>query len=629
MAPKAQSTTGAKKRPFNMRTKSGASSNPMRGTEGVRQRGGNLRDKATIKRLNMYKGGKPIRNSDGKIIGGTFMMDDRAGDAPITAASGRVAPDRRWFGNTRVIGQGELDRFREEMTTRAADPFSVVLKRKKLPMSLLQEPSKIQKANLLQTESYEDVLSSKRSRKRPKLDAGDMESLLARASQKQEAYGEGEKDSNVETSMDYRVEKRDCLFEKGQSRRIWGELYKVLDCSDVVIQVLDARNVPGTRCEHLERHLAKNAPHKHLVFVINKVDLVPTWVTKKWVRLLGQKTPTLAFHASITNSFGKGALINLLRQFSKLHSDKKQISVGIVGYPNVGKSSLINTIKTKKVCRVAPIPGETKVWQYIALMKRIFVIDCPGVVYDIGDDETEIVLKGAVRAEKLPDPTDFAAPILARAKAEHLKRLYGVGDWENAEEFLGLVARRSGRLLPGGEPDLNCAAVNLVNDWQRGKIPYFVPPPLAPGETPAAVAKAPNQRIIIGPDGKVTQEDEKPSAPKGKAVPGTDATADAGELDEVSEDDEEDDDEEGDEEDGSDAQDSDESGGGGGGANDGENDNEADDNEVEGGEDDDEEVEGSSAQHDADAAEPNTETAAAAAAAATVSTDLQWEDDDE
>ncbi|CAN0563688.1 unnamed protein product, partial [Ectocarpus sp. 12 AP-2014] len=80
--------------------------------------------------------------------------------------------------------------------------------------------------------------------------------------------------------------KRAELFEKGQSRRIWAELYKVLDCSDVVIQVLDARNVPGTRCPHLERHLKKNASHKHLIFVINKVDLVPTWVTKKWVKLL-------------------------------------------------------------------------------------------------------------------------------------------------------------------------------------------------------------------------------------------------------------------------------------------------------------------------------------------------------
>ena len=52
----------------------------------------------------------------------------------------------------------------------------------------------------------------------------------------------------------------------------------------------------------------------------------------------------------------------------------------MIGYPNVGKSSLINTLRTKKVCKTAPVPGETKVWQYIALMRRIHLIDCPGIV---------------------------------------------------------------------------------------------------------------------------------------------------------------------------------------------------------------------------------------------------------
>ena len=79
------------------------------------------------------------------------------------------------------------------------------------------------------------------------------------------------------------------------------------------------------------------------------------------MQYLSKTHPTIAFHASINNSFGKGSLIQLLRQFSNLMSDKKQISVGFVGYPNVGKSSIINTIKNKKVCNVAPIPGETKV----------------------------------------------------------------------------------------------------------------------------------------------------------------------------------------------------------------------------------------------------------------------------
>ena len=76
---------------------------------------------------------------------------------------------------------------------------------------------------------------------------------------------------------------------------------------------------------------------------------VPAWVTKRWLGYLSAEYPALAFHASITNPFGKGSLLSLLRQLSRLRSDKKYISVGFVGYPNVGKSSVINTLRTKKV----------------------------------------------------------------------------------------------------------------------------------------------------------------------------------------------------------------------------------------------------------------------------------------
>ena len=104
----------------------------------------------------------------------------------------------------------------------------------------------------------------------------------------------------------------------------------------------------GTRCRHIERYLEKEKPHKHLVFLLNKVDLQPIAVTRKWMQILQKERPTLAFHASITKPFGKGALISLLRQFAILHKDKKSISVGFIGYPNVGKSSVINTMKRKK-----------------------------------------------------------------------------------------------------------------------------------------------------------------------------------------------------------------------------------------------------------------------------------------
>jgi nuclear GTP-binding protein len=68
------------------------------------------------------------------------------------------------------------------------------------------------------------------------------------------------------------------VFDKGQSKRIWNELYKVIDSSDVVIHVLDARDPVGTRCKSIEKYLREEAPHKHLIFVLNKCDLVPTGV---------------------------------------------------------------------------------------------------------------------------------------------------------------------------------------------------------------------------------------------------------------------------------------------------------------------------------------------------------------
>ena len=133
------------------------------------------------------------------------------------------------------------------------------------------------------------------------------------------------------------------------------------------------------------------------------------------MRTLSKENTTLAFHASLTNSFGKGSLIQLLRQFSSLHANRKQISVGMIGYPNTGKSSIINTLRKKKVCSVEPIPGSTKVWQYITLMKRIYLIDCPGVVPPSNEDTPQdILLRGVVRVEKLENPEQYIDAVLQR-----------------------------------------------------------------------------------------------------------------------------------------------------------------------------------------------------------------------
>jgi len=261
------------------------------------------------------------------------------------------------------------------------------------------------------------------------------------------------------------------------SRRRPPALAQVIDSSDVVVEVLDARDPLGTRAPHAEAFIRKEANHKHLVFLLNKCDLVPTRVTAAWLKHLSKEAPTLAFHASISNPFGKGSFINLLRQFAKLHADKKQISVGFIGYPNVGKSSVINTLKKKKVCKVAPIPGETKVWQYVTLMKSIYLVDCPGTVQPSGNSDEDAVLKGVVRIEQLRQAEDYIEPLMQRVRKEYLTRTYGIAEWESPIDFLEQYARKIGKLLKGSEPDTNAAAKLVLHDFQRGRLPYFTLPP--------------------------------------------------------------------------------------------------------------------------------------------------------
>ena len=379
------------------------------------------------------------------------------------------------------------------------------------------------RVDLLRLESYEAAFGKKSQRKRPKLsgvmlaaagasssaaaspasaggggasadasadapadaDPGEFSELLAHVRAAQGTYEEAG-DSNIEREVE-KIGPRNYIFDAGQSKRIRSELFKVIDSSDVVVEVLDARDPLGTRAPHAEAFIKKEAGHKHLVFLLNKCDLVPTRVTSQWLKYLSKEAPTLAFHASITNPFGKGSFINLLRQFGKLHADKKQISVGFIGYPNVGKSSVINTLKKKKVCKVEPVPGETKVWQYITLMKSIYLVDCPGTVQPSGNSDDDAVLKGVVRIEQLRQADDYIGALLSRVRPEYIQRQYGVASYDGPVDFLEQYGRKIGKLLKGGEPDINAAAKLVLHDFQRGRLPYFtMPPDASDGDRAAA-----------------------------------------------------------------------------------------------------------------------------------------------
>ena len=144
--------------------------------------------------------------------------------------------------------------------------------------------------HLLDTETYTNTFGPKAQRKKPKVNVASIDDLAVSASSKlgtiildlviDDYQKEQDGDCLDNIAQDGVLEEaQDPIFDKGQSKRIWNELYKVIDSSDVVLHVLDARDPIGTRCRNVESYIKGEAQHKHLIFVLNKCDLVPTWVT--------------------------------------------------------------------------------------------------------------------------------------------------------------------------------------------------------------------------------------------------------------------------------------------------------------------------------------------------------------
>jgi len=122
-------------------------------------------------------------------------------------------------------------------------------------------------------------------------------------------------------------------------------------------------------------------------------------------------------------------------------------------------------------------------------MKRIYLIDCPGVVPPSqGDNEEDILLRGVVRVENVENPAQYIQAVLKRTQTKHIERTYDIKASEYNDdpiEFLSILARKGGRLLKGGEADVDGVAKMVLNDFLRGKIPWFSPPPRKEGTVPA------------------------------------------------------------------------------------------------------------------------------------------------
>ncbi|PCH34588.1 nucleoside triphosphate hydrolase protein [Wolfiporia cocos MD-104 SS10] len=288
-------------------------------------------------------------------------------------------------------------------------------------------------------------------------------------------------------------------------------LHKVIDESDIVVMVLDARDPEGCRSRLVEEEIRRRESEgKKLVFVLNKIDLVPRENAQAWLKHLRHTTPTLPFRSASNHqrtnlaSSTAPALMRLLKLYKP--SAAQSATVGVVGYPNVGKSSLINTLKRSKVCAVAAQPGHTKELQTVQLERGLRVLDSPGVVFDDDDFDDgkgrrkgNVLLRNVVKVEDIEDPIALVEEIVARTDHEALQKLYKLPTIETTLQFLTMLALTTGRLLKGGTPDLIAAARTVLTDWNHQKIRYFSEPPaIHPSLIPSTVVEGGERTVAPG-----------------------------------------------------------------------------------------------------------------------------------
>ncbi|KAJ4850984.1 Guanine nucleotide-binding protein-like nsn1 [Turnera subulata] len=308
-------------------------------------------------------------------------------------------------------------------------------------------------------------------------------------------------------------------------RSFYKELVKVIEESDVILEVLDARDPLGTRCVDMEEMVKKAGYDKRIVLLLNKIDLVPREAVEKWLKYLRASGPAVAFKCSTqeqrsnlgwksskksakpsnlqtSDCLGADSLVKLLKNYTRSHQIKKSITVGVIGLPNVGKSSLINSLKRSHVVNVGATPGLTRSMQEVHLDKNVKLLDCPGVVMlKSAENDASVALRNCKRIEKLDDPISPVKEILNRCPGKLLVTLYKIPEFDSVDDFLQKVATVRGRLKKGGIVDVEAAARIVLHDWNEGKIPYYTMPP-------AVVQEEPSEAKIVSELGKEFNLDE-------------------------------------------------------------------------------------------------------------------------
>lgn len=255
-------------------------------------------------------------------------------------------------------------------------------------------------------------------------------------------------------------------------KETWRLVRRVVEDGDVVLEVLDARDPLATRSEEVEE-LADRLG-KRLLVVLNKADLVERGLLEEWRRYF-EGLGRAVVYISAKYRLGTRRLITAIRSLAP----RIPATVVVVGYPNVGKSTIINYLKGRHVAPTSPKPGWTRGEQLVRAKSWLLVLDTPGIVRatTTGDLALDVV-RGLVDPGTVDDPVPYAYALLKRVLSynpDALREAYGVNC--GLEEALEEIGRAKKRLLRGGRVNVEEAARIVLRDWVLGRLRYAAPPP--------------------------------------------------------------------------------------------------------------------------------------------------------
>lgn len=249
---------------------------------------------------------------------------------------------------------------------------------------------------------------------------------------------------------------------------------EIIRISDVILEVLDARFPQETRNMAIEEEIERLG--KKIIYVINKCDMVDLPKKKEELKALKLYPYVLV---SCRSRIGANELREKIKiEASRIdlpHDEMKRVQVGIIGYPNTGKSSLINFLTGRNSARVGAEAGFTKGMQKVKLTSDILILDTPGVIP--GTDYSSNV-QGALNKHakvnardysKVKNP-DLVIGELMKDYSEQIEKFYGIDAGGNPDALIVEYGQKKNLLKQKGEIDEDRAARLILKDWQEGKI---------------------------------------------------------------------------------------------------------------------------------------------------------------